>query len=166
MTPEERVLARLQEWAPRFAEGRLKDRALLSPNLRDGERFGTKLNSIGVSRVPSADPLSGVDHASPIAGLAYGTSQRLIIANGGKVKQAWEWAQLEEVVVLQGYAGVVLRTDSDVADAVHRVKLPFDLFAPKPWVTGARWLAMEGCFAASRGRLDAWLGGLPQRVLV
>ena len=166
MTPQERLLARVQAWAPRFVRGELKDRALLRPKLREGERFGAKLGSIAVSRVPAADPLSGVDRHVPPIGIAYGTSERLLIANGGKVKRSWEWSQLAEVVVLQGYAGVVLRTDSTDAEAVHHVKLHWDPFAPPPEAIGARWVALEGCFQASRGQLDTWLERLPGRVLV
>lgn len=165
MSPEERLLARVQEWAPRFVQGRVKDRALLRPGLRDGERFGAKLGSIAVSRVPAGDPLGSIDRAQPPIGLAYGTSERLVLADGGRIKRYWEWSQLEEVLVLTGYVGVVLRTDSDQADAVHHVRLRYDPFARRPEVIGARWLALEGCFQASRGRLDAWLERLPGRVL-
>lgn len=165
MSPEERLLARLQEWAPRFQAGRIRPRVLLSPRRREGERFGTKLNSVGLSRVPAADPMSGIDHAGAVEGLAYGTSERLILASGRTVKRSWEWSQLSEVAVLPGYLGVLLRTEDDVADAVHRVDIPHDLLAPQPWATGAEWLKVEGCFAASQGRLDAWLAGLPARVL-
>lgn len=166
MTPQEKLLRRVQEWAPRFLEGGTKDRALLRPKLREGERFGTKVGSIGLTRVPADDPLSTLDRGVPPIGIAYGTSERLIIANAGRIKHSWEWAHLEEVVVLQGYAGVLLSTDSDRADAVHHVKLHYDPFAPPPYVIGARWVQFEGCFQASRGRLDTWLERLPGRVLV
>ncbi|MCW2678904.1 MAG: hypothetical protein JWM62_305 [Frankiales bacterium] len=166
MSPEERLLERVQQWAPRFAAGTVRNWTLLSPSLREGERFGAKLNSIGISQVPSADPLSGVDHRADVAGLAYGTSQRLIIANGRTIRRTWEWAELEEVVVLQGFVGVVLRTPDGAAHAVHQVKLHYDPLKPQPYVTAAGWVALEGCFAASQDRLDAWLERLPARVLV
>lgn len=166
MTPQEKLLAHVQDWAPRFLEGRTKDRALLRPELREGERFGTKVNSIGLSRVSAHDPLGTLDRGAPPIGIAYGTSERLIIANGGRIKHSWEWSELAEVVVLQGYSGVLLSTDSDTADAVHYVDLRRDPFAPPPYRTGARWVQLEGCFQASRGQLHTWLERLPGRVLV
>lgn len=165
MTPEERLLVHVQDWVPRFLAGQLKDRALLRPTLREGERFGAKVGSIAVSRVPARDPLIGVDRSSTPIGIVYGTSERLIVANGGRVKRSWEWSQVAEVLVLTGYVGVAVDTGGEDAEAVHHVKLQYDPFAPPPYVLGARWIAMEACFRASRGELDAWLERLPGRVL-
>lgn len=168
MSPEERLLAHVRRWAPRFAAGKARDLALKGPRLRAGERFGVKLTGVAVTRVPADDP-GAVDDLQPVLGLAYGTSERLVVAELGRVQREWEWAQLSGVQTLTGYTGVVLRTDDAghdaEQDAVHRTRTPYDLFAPKPHVVAARWLSLEGCFAASRGELDAWLEALPARVL-
>lgn len=165
MSPEERVLAEVRAWVPRLSAGSARVHALLKPALREGEHYAVKLTGVGVSRVQADEPLLGIDHTAPSIGLAYGTSQRLLVANGRRVKHAWDWAQLSQVLVLPSYAGVVLRADDDTADAVHRAHVPPDLFALPQWKTAARWLQLEGCFAASRGRLDEWLEQLPARVL-
>lgn len=165
MSPEERALDEVRAWARRYRDGRTGVLAALKPRLRDGERYAVKLTGTGVSRVPADDPVSGLDPEGRQLGLAYGTTQRLLVANGRRVAHEWEWAQLSQVQVLPSYVGVVLRTDGDTADAVHRVRVPADPFALAEWKTAARWLQLEGCFEASRGRLDAWLDRLPQRVL-
>ena len=165
MSPEHVVLSRVSSWADRYRRGRVRDWALLSPKLRKGERFGAKLGSIGISRLPEVNPLSGIDQYGDVKGLAYGTSQRLVIANAGRIKRFWEWSEVEDVLVVTGYVGVVLRTAPDQAEAVHQVHLPHDMWPARPEVLAARWLAIEGCFQDSRGRLDDWLARLPQRVL-
>jgi len=165
MSPEERALAAVRAWVPRFTAGKARVYALLKPPLRDGERYGAKLVGVGISRVSAADPLGGLDVEQPVAGLAYGTSERLLVAHGTRVRHQWEWAQLSQVLVLPSYAGVVLRTGDESVDVVHRVRVPHDIWAAPEWKTAARWLALEGCFAASRGRLDDWLERLPARVL-
>ena len=165
MSPEERVLREVRAWAPRFTAGDVKVHALLKPALRPGERWGVKLTGIGVSQVPAADPFRAIDGEAPLLGLAYGTSERLLVANGRSVKHAWEWSELSEVLLLPSYLGVLLHGDSETSDAVHRVRVPHDLFPLPPWKAAARWLQLEGCFAASRGRLDVWLDGLAARGL-
>lgn len=166
MSPEERVLAEVDRWVPRFLAGKARDLALLGPKLRPGERFGVKLLGVGVSRVSAHDPLRDIDTGKEVLGLAYGTSERLLVANLGRVKREWEWSRLDDVSLLPGYSVVVLRPDAPDAqvEAVHRVRIPPDLFAQKPHVVAARWLCLEGCFAAARGELQQWRAGLPARV--
>ena len=167
MSLEDRVVRRVQRWAPRFVAGELKDRGLFRPPYEPGERFACKLPHAAFQRLPGYAPAAAaqVDRRQPATGLVYATDRRVLLADRGRVSREWRWTDLARVEVVSGFVGALLardRGDAEV-DGLVDVERPagFDLDAAR---YPARWVQLEACHAAAHDRLDDWLAALPGRL--
>ena len=166
----------LDRWARRFTAGKFHNVGLwfLGPDWLPGERLASKVALVGVSEQQAAAPMAawvprpGSMRAAGMKGrsegLAYATSERVLVANASKVSHEWRWDELFDVRVLPNYDGVVLarEPDPEVVEVIAGEQNPF-VPQQSPHRRALQWIRFEGAFAASRGRLDEWLQAVPQR---
>lgn len=175
------VFEAITAWRQKFEAGELQLRGRRQPKLDPGERLAVRIFSVGamerdLRQHPSEwEPRPGSPAfwkfwSGKSMGTAVATSQRLLILNRQSREsdwctvREWHWDDLYAVSVIPGWTGVALRPSADavtgdvVASEWNRWSIP-DLRK-----TIINWVAVEGAFAASRGKMDAWLERLPRRL--
>ncbi len=169
--PVTSVARHLERWAERYAEGRVGDLAMARIERQPGERFAAWVPMVGVTEQQAAAPMSAWVRRPGSTGLkgraegvAYATSERLLVTARRKVLYQWRWEDLFDVRVLPDFDGVVLaRTaDPEEVEVVAGEQRSFTI-NEGPRKRALRWIKVEGAFAASRGTLDEWLRAVPQR---
>jgi hypothetical protein len=164
----------LARWSERFAGGRIRDVALFRPKLQPGERLAVRVALVGVSEQRAAASMAewqprpgSTGPRGRSEGLAYATSERVFVANMGKVSHEWHWGDLFAVRVLPNLDGVSLaRTpDPDTVEVIageRRVTLLPGL-NQSARQRALAWIKVEAAFFAWRGELDGWMRSVPER---
>lgn len=149
-SPAQRVLREMELWWPAFAGGALTPDADHAPPLRPGERFAVELPAVrtaGLGLPVTAGALCATD------------CRAIITTEWSRSQREWAHQDLCAVDALGNWGGVALtRADGDTELIVSA--------APEPptWHDATAWLKVEAAFAAATGRLDDWMGRLPQRL--
>lgn len=158
----QRALAELQNIAER---GGISRRGLFQPSYDDGERLLARVVHTAYRRIPvDAD---GREAGLRNEGTVYLTDRRArLVANLGRVRQEWRWADLCEVSVIRGFTGVRLINDPDatVCDAILHVANPKFVLDTTSYDAALGLLRIEAAWVIGTGRdFGAWLADLPRR---
>jgi len=169
---------RLVQWAASYrASGGTG--GWLGPRREAGEQWQAVVRAVirdEIDQPQLADPARLIGHrrGPKLIQHAWLSPQRVILAQGRRVLEAWPLAGLSDVRALDDLTGVVLAVEPGGDD-----RFPALLSDVVPWYSkwGGRpppgyglrrvdldWLKVEAVFADQRGRLDGWTRELPSRL--
>jgi len=169
---------RLVQWAASYrASGGTG--GWLGPRREAGEQWQAVVRAVirdEIDQPQLTDPARLIGHrrGPKIIQHAWLSPQRVILAQGRRVLEAWPLASLSDVRALDDLTGVVLAAEPGGDD-----RFPALLSDVVPWYSkwGGRpppgyglrrvdldWLKVEAVFADQRGRLAGWTRELPSRL--
>jgi hypothetical protein len=169
---------RLVQWAASYrASGGTG--GWLGPRRKAGEQWQAVVRAVirdEIDQPQLADPARLIGHrrGPKIIQHAWLSPQRVILAQGRRVLEAWPLASLSDVRALDDLTGVVLAAEPGGDD-----RFPALLSDVVPWYSkwGGRpppgyglrrvdldWLKVEAVFADQRGRPAGWTRELPSRL--
>jgi hypothetical protein len=169
---------RLVQWAASY-RGSGGTGRWLGPRREAGEQWQAVVRAVirdEIDQPQLADPARLIGHrrGPKLIQHAWLSPQRVILAQGRRVLEAWPLAGLSDVRALDDLTGVVLAVEPGGDD-----RFPALLSDVVPWYSkwGGRpptgyglrrvdldWLKVEAVFADQRGRLDGWTRELPSRL--
>jgi len=169
---------RLVQWAASY-RGSGGTGRWLGPRREAGEQWQAVVRAVirdEIDQPQLTDPARLIGHrrGPKIIQHAWLSPQRVILAQGRRVLEAWPLASLSDVRALDDLTGVVLAAEPGGDD-----RFPALLSDVVPWYSkwGGRpppgyglrrvdldWLKVEAVFADQRGRLDGWTRELPSRL--
>ena len=169
---------RLVQWAASY-RGSGGTGRWLGPRREAGEQWQAVVRAVirdEIDQPQLTDPARLIGHrrGPKIIQHAWLSPQRVILAQGRRVLEAWPLAGLSDVRALDDLTGVVLAVEPGGDD-----RFPALLSDVVPWYSkwGGRpppgyglrrvdldWLKVEAVFADQRGRLDGWTRELPSRL--
>lgn len=160
---EQGILADLKEWQGRFLAGELRSKQLFRrPNLHEGERFAVQITHVGYAP-PGGRLVSDSWITGNRLGSAWATSERLLVADAGKIKYEWAWSDVRWVKVLPQWNGVVFDLGKEYPAMLCSQPPPTGR-PPSLAQLAGWWLRVEGAFESYSGRLDAWMETLGFRL--
>jgi hypothetical protein len=169
---------RLVQWAASYRASGGTGR-WVGPRREAGEQWQAVVRAVirdEIDQPQLADPARLIGHrrGPKLIQHAWLSPQRVILAQGRRVLEAWPLAGLSDVRALDDLTGVVLAVEPGGDD-----RFPALLSDVVPWYSkwGGRpptgyglrrvdldWLKVEAVFADQRGRLDEWVRELPGRL--
>lgn len=169
---------RLVQWAASY-RGSGGTGRWLGPRREAGEQWQAVVRAVirdEIDQPQLTDPARLIGHrrGPKIIQHAWLSPQRVILAQGRRVLEAWPLASLSDVRALDDLTGVVLAVEPGGDD-----RFPALLSDVVPWYSkwGGRpppgyglrrvdldWLKVEAVFADQRGRLAGWTRELPSRL--
>jgi len=169
---------RLVQWAASY-RGSGGTGRWLGPRREAGEQWQAVVRAVirdEIDQPQLADPARLIGHrrGPKLIQHAWLSPQRVILAQGRRVLEAWPLAGLSDVRALDDLTGVVLAVEPGGDD-----RFPALLSDVVPWYSkwGGRpptgyglrrvdldWLKVEAVFADQRGRLAGWTRELPSRL--
>jgi len=169
---------RLVQWAASY-RGSGGTGRWLGPRREAGEQWQAVVRAVirdEIDQPQLTDPARLIGHrrGPKIIQHAWLSPQRVILAQGRRVLEAWPLASLSDVRALDDLTGVVLAAEPGGDD-----RFPALLSDVVPWYSkwGGRpppgyglrrvdldWLKVEAVFADQRGRLAGWTRELPSRL--
>jgi len=160
-----KAIEALADFRRAASSGGISRRGLFQPPYDEGERLLTRVVHTAVRRV-SVNAVRS-DETLANEGTVYATDRRArLVANFGRVLREWRWADLGEVSVMRGFAGVRLIDDLDAVecDAILHVANPKFVLDTTSYDAAIGLLRIEAAWVLGTGRdHDEWLADLPRR---
>jgi hypothetical protein len=157
------ILADMQQRRELLESGHARFWRLFHRPVDDTERVTLSPPAVDVKDAPATSWPTVVDSRKHGEGQLWVTDRRAVMDSRGKVLREWSWDSLAEVRIIPGYVGVLFTPyDGDTVTVVRQFVKDRSMNSRN--ARFARWLTVEGTWAAATGRLDEWYAALPGRL--